>query len=136
MRELENVLEWVVVLDDDGPLLEQEVPEYIGTTQAPLGSRLTGWGPVELPADDVDLTGVMKALEGQLIEQALVRTQGNKTLAADLLRLNCTTLIECLRIKADSPSALHRRKGRLAVAGQTAMRRPAGRQCVIIRVFR
>ena len=64
MRELENVLEWVVVLDDDGPLLEQEVPEYIGTTQAPLGSRLTGWGPVELQADDVDLNGVMKTLEG------------------------------------------------------------------------
>ncbi len=50
VRELENVLERLVVLHDDGPFREQEIPEYIGTTQAPLGSQLAGWGPVELPA--------------------------------------------------------------------------------------
>ena len=104
VRELENVLERLVVLHEDGPLREEEVPEYIGTTQAPLGSQLAGWGPVELPAGGVDLNGVMKVLEGRLIEQALVRTQGNKTLAADLLRLNRTTLIERLRKRRSATS--------------------------------
>lgn len=91
------MLERLVVLHEDGPIREQEVPEYIGTTQALLGSQLVGWRPVELPAGGVDLNGMMKALEGQLIAQPLVRTQGNKTLEAELLRLNRTTLIDRLR---------------------------------------
>jgi len=50
-----------------------------------------------LPEDGMDLDGFLKSIENDLILQALARTRGNKTLAAEFLGLNRTTLIERMR---------------------------------------
>jgi DNA-binding NtrC family response regulator len=45
----------------------------------------------------MNLNGFLEEIENDLILQALSRTRGNKTLAAELLCLNRTTLIERMR---------------------------------------
>lgn len=53
----------------------------------------------ELSADGIDLDAYLEMIEDGFIQQALQRSHGNKTLAAELLNLNRTTLIERLRKK-------------------------------------
>ncbi len=55
------------------------------------------FGGLELPASGVDLRLFLTRLEHRLIGQALQRTGGNKNRAAELLRINRTTLVEKLR---------------------------------------
>ena len=52
-----------------------------------------------LPSEGVDLDGILEKIENGFIERALERARGNKTMAAELLRLNRTTFIERLRKK-------------------------------------
>lgn len=61
--------------------------------------RLTRNAPllVRLPVDGVALNVLLSTLENDLIDQALLRTEGNKLRAAALLGINRTTLIEKLR---------------------------------------
>jgi DNA-binding NtrC family response regulator len=47
----------------------------------------------------VYLDGFLENIENDFIQQALQRSRGNKTLAAELLNLNRTTFIERLRKK-------------------------------------
>jgi hypothetical protein len=54
---------------------------------------------VVLPSEGVDLDGFLEEIENRFIQQALQRSRGNKTLAAELLKLNRTTFIERLRKK-------------------------------------
>ncbi len=58
-----------------------------------------------MPSDGVDLDGVLEKIENGFIERALERARGNKTMAAELLRLNRTTFIERLRKKGMLQSA-------------------------------
>jgi hypothetical protein len=48
----------------------------------------------EIPADGVNLRDAVESFEGNLIEQALARTGGNKAKAARLLNVSRTTLVE------------------------------------------
>jgi DNA-binding NtrC family response regulator len=50
-----------------------------------------------LPEAGVDLDGEVARFEHALIQRALDRTEGNKSQAADLLRVKRTTLIEKLK---------------------------------------
>jgi DNA-binding protein Fis len=52
---------------------------------------------VPLPSSGIDLGEALQKLEGGLIEQALERVGGNRTLAANLLGINRTTLVEKLK---------------------------------------
>jgi DNA-binding NtrC family response regulator len=52
-----------------------------------------------LPNEGVDIGGFLEKIENGFIQQALQRSRGNKTLAAELLKLNRTTFIERLRKK-------------------------------------
>lgn len=60
---------------------------------------IIGLASSELRADGVDLDAYLEMIEDGFIQQALQRSHGNKTLAAELLNLNRTTLIERLRKK-------------------------------------
>jgi DNA-binding NtrC family response regulator len=51
----------------------------------------------ELPDEGLDFTETLRQFERALLQQALTRAQGNKTAAADMLRLPRTTLIHKLR---------------------------------------
>lgn len=77
VRELKNTLERAALMSD-GRVIGVEDLEFDVASDAPRASR---W--LELPPDGIKL----EALERDLVEQALLRTQGNKTRAAALLGL-------------------------------------------------
>jgi DNA-binding NtrC family response regulator len=54
---------------------------------------------LDFPEDGIDLVHRMDMFESRLMDEALRRTQGNKSKAARLLGLNRTTLVEKLKRK-------------------------------------
>ena len=88
VRELSNVVERAVVLKGAGVLEADDVP--------PLDERQVR-SDMALPLAGLDLADTLARLERSLIEQAMERVRGNKTLAANLLRINRTTLVEKLK---------------------------------------
>jgi transcriptional regulator with PAS, ATPase and Fis domain len=96
VREVENLIERLVVLNEVGTVRATDLPDYVihnATPQYPTTA------PVSLPNEGVDLDGILEKIEDGFIQQALERSRGNKTLAAELLNLNRTTFIERLRKK-------------------------------------
>lgn len=96
VRQLENVVEQCVVMNAGEESLDVQSftlpktaqPERIGPVAFP-GARL--------PEEGMDLSETLWQFERAILDEALTKTQGNKTLAADLLRLPRTTLIHKLR---------------------------------------
>jgi DNA-binding NtrC family response regulator len=97
VRQLENMVEKAVVLSGDRQQL------------LPADFALPGRGPVPVPMSTdllhfpvpdhgMDLARTLSQFEKMILEQALQKTNGNKTLAADLLRLKRTTLMSKLRV--------------------------------------
>jgi len=99
VREVENLIERLVILNEDGIIRVSDLPEYIREESVAFQGEPVGLRELRLPPNGVDLNGFIQTIEDQLILQALSRTGGNKTLAAELLRLNRTTLIERMRKK-------------------------------------
>ena len=83
VRELENVVERMVVMSREDTLSLATLPDAIRTQSEPSGSSL------RLPPEGVDF----ESLEKSLIRQALERTEGNRTRAAQLLGLTRNTLL-------------------------------------------
>jgi len=52
---------------------------------------------IEIPEEGINLQNVVTDMERELISQSLRRTNGNKKLAAKLLNLKRTTLIEKIK---------------------------------------
>jgi DNA-binding NtrC family response regulator len=96
IRELENVLERLVIVKGTGVLGFADLPQQIRT---PRSTPATGTEIPELPKDGTDLRAMLEAVEDRMIGEALERTGGNKNRAAELLGLNRTTLVEKLRRK-------------------------------------
>ncbi|MGE5305494.1 MAG: sigma-54 interaction domain-containing protein [Alphaproteobacteria bacterium] len=98
VREVENLIERLVVLSENGTIRTDDLPDYVlnNNNSVPQHQSSTR---VTLPEEGVDLDGVLERIENGFIEQALQRSRGNKTIAAELLKLNRTTLIERLRKK-------------------------------------
>jgi DNA-binding NtrC family response regulator len=55
--------------------------------------------PGSIPDSGVDLNAIVSEVEDRLIDLAMGQASGNKTLAARLLRINRTTLVEKLRAR-------------------------------------
>jgi transcriptional regulator with PAS, ATPase and Fis domain len=96
VRELENLIERLVVLNEDCIVRPRDLPDYVILNAVPQHQTTA---QVALPSEGVDLDGFLENIENGLIQQALQRSRGNKTLAAELLKLNRTTFIERLRKK-------------------------------------
>ena len=96
VREVENLVERLIVLNEDGVIRLSDLPDYIIHNMPPQQAATSN---VSLPATGVDLDGFLETIENGFIQQALQRSRGNKTLAAGLLNLNRTTFIERLRKK-------------------------------------
>jgi len=96
VREVENLVERLVVLNEDGVIRAGDLPDYVATNSVPHHQKTA---EVSLPHQGVDLDGFLERIENGFIRQALQRSRGNKTLAAELLKLNRTTFIERLRKK-------------------------------------
>jgi transcriptional regulator with PAS, ATPase and Fis domain len=96
VREVENLVERLVVLNEDGVIRTSELPDYVVQNAAPEQSQ---GAAAALPASGMDLDRYLEKIENGFICQALERARGNKTLAAGMLNLNRTTFIERLRKK-------------------------------------
>src|SRR5450759_3526687 len=81
-RELRNVIERVLLLEDSDAIQSDHLPAEI---RGPATANTNG---MVLPANGLDL----EELERDLICQALARAEGNKTGAARLLGLSRDTL--------------------------------------------
>jgi transcriptional regulator with PAS, ATPase and Fis domain len=94
VREVENLVERLIVLNEDGVIRVSELPDYVvqqGSSEQSASAAL--------PATGMDLDRYLEKIENGFICQALERARGNKTLAAGMLNLNRTTFIERLRKK-------------------------------------
>ncbi|MBI5849216.1 MAG: sigma-54-dependent Fis family transcriptional regulator [Nitrospirae bacterium] len=112
VRELENLIERVVILNDTGSVTLDDLPErfhcgrceplqteaFPASAESRASLSITAGGMV-LPAEGIDLNSVLNTMENGLILQALERSAGVKKKAAELLGLNRTTLLEKLKKK-------------------------------------
>jgi len=73
---------------------ERSLPSVALRDREPA-ARISG---AALPAEGLDYQQAIHAFEHDLLTQAIARTRGNKTAAADLLRLKRTTLSARMRV--------------------------------------
>jgi DNA-binding NtrC family response regulator len=98
VRQLENVVERAVALSPGRQQIElTALPPEI--RQA--GDSSAEWAPA-LPEEGLDLDGFLARAERDLIRRALQRTNGNRSQAADLLKVKRTTLVEKIK-RLESP---------------------------------
>ena len=92
VRELENLMERLVVLKGEGTIEVADLPAALAA------GRKGGLSfEIDVPETGIDLRGLMEQFEADLIRKAIERSGGNKNRAAQLLKLNRTTLIEKLK---------------------------------------
>jgi two-component system, NtrC family, nitrogen regulation response regulator GlnG len=96
VRELENALELAIVLAGDRKEL-CAADFSLGDGAAHATIEMTDDHFVKLPETGLDFEAVIARIELDLLEQALRRTNGNKRVAADILKLKRTTLTAKLK---------------------------------------
>jgi DNA-binding NtrC family response regulator len=101
IRELENVIERMVIVKAGGTLMPSDLPPVVRAPRDPAPSSAS---MPELPTSGTDLRAMLEAVEERMIFEALERTGGNKNRAAELLGLNRTTLVEKLRRRRTTPT--------------------------------
>ena len=96
VRQLENTVERAIVLSGERAMLYPAdfALSGGGARPRPEGSRAHF---VHVPDDGLDFEQTVGQIARSIIEQALRKTNGNKKLAADMLRLKRTTLAAKLR---------------------------------------
>ena len=94
VREVENLIERMVVLSDNGRIGPEDIPPHVRSF---ISEKKLPHPP--LNDGEVNLREVLEQFEGRLIDEALRRTNGNKTAAAQMLGLKRTTLVAKLRRK-------------------------------------
>lgn len=90
VRELENTIERAMVLCDSGRIVVEDLPDHVRTPVPVMDGT-------DLPEDELSVKKHGEALERRLIRQALQRTGGNKTRAAELLELSSRALLYKIR---------------------------------------
>ncbi len=100
IRELENMMERLVVLKKHGTLSIEDLPEKI--CRKPSGSELKEQF-IRFSEDGINLSREVEQYEKHLIMEALRKANGVTTRAAQLLHLNRTTLVEKLKRKGVDP---------------------------------
>jgi DNA-binding NtrC family response regulator len=90
VRQLENVVEMAVALSGDRDLLHPSDFPLSGDLKPP--SRVNPDRLFNVPAEGFDFEATVGRIERQILCEALRRTNGNKTAAAEMLGLKRTTL--------------------------------------------
>lgn len=129
IRELQNLVERLVVITGGGAIRLKDLPENYRRSSTPMAQETDifeaaarhiepiGMMPLApqresvhipdtfgtLPNDGLNLTELIETLENGLIMQALERTNYNKNQAAKLLGLNRTTLVERIKKRKIAP---------------------------------
>ncbi|MGZ5959153.1 MAG: sigma-54 dependent transcriptional regulator, partial [Myxococcaceae bacterium] len=84
VRELEHAVERALVLCDGPEVREEDLPDELRAPRAPAAAP---------PDGTFSIKRAIRAVEEQLIRQALERTGGNRTRAAELLELSYRALL-------------------------------------------
>ncbi|SRR5579884_1220773 len=92
IRELENLIERLITLKQDGFIQTADLPDKITRCQE---RRLLF--QFELPEEGANFSELVSEFENQLLQQALTKANGVKNRAAQLLKMNRTTLVEKLK---------------------------------------
>lgn len=93
VRQLENVVERTFALSPGrNQLTSVDLPDEVRETGAVFSPT-----EVLIPESGIDMDRLVSEFEHTLIRRALDRAEGNKRMAADLLRVKRTTLIEKLK---------------------------------------
>jgi transcriptional regulator with GAF, ATPase, and Fis domain len=91
VRQLENAIEMAMIVSGDrAELTASDFSLPRDRFSEPI--EMTADHLVKLPEEGLDFEAVIARIELDLLEQALSRTNGNKKIAADLLKLKRTTL--------------------------------------------
>lgn len=100
IRELENMMERLVVLKKQGLLSSQDLPQKISRRSMipELKEQF-----IRLSEDGIHLSREVEQYEKHLIMEALKKANGVTSRAAELLHLNRTTLVEKLKRKGVDP---------------------------------
>lgn len=98
VRQLENRVEMAVILSEEAPVLDQNHFLLRPDDLPALNESM-----IQLPAAGLNLDQYIGSVELNLLQQALDRAKGNKTMAAGFLCMNRTTL--SARLKALSATA-------------------------------
>ena len=96
VRELENTIESAIIRSGSGRSIAAAdlVFQRAAVASGPADEHFL---KLELPAGGLDYQKAVEEFEHALLTQALTRTRGNKTAAAELLRLKRTTLSARMR---------------------------------------
>jgi transcriptional regulator with PAS, ATPase and Fis domain len=93
VRQLENIVERMVALTGSRTaIMPTDLPPEIQNRDA-----LNYVPMIEIPEEGINFTNVVTDMERELILQSLRKANGNKKLAAKLLNLKRTTLIEKIK---------------------------------------
>jgi transcriptional regulator with PAS, ATPase and Fis domain len=93
VRQLENIVERMVALTGNRTvILPTDLPPEIQNHDT-----LTAVPSIEFPEGGINFTNIVTDMERELIMQGLQKANGNKKLAAKLLNLKRTTLIEKIK---------------------------------------
>ncbi len=93
VRQLENAIERAIAMSGGRTQLDVgDLPADLQTT-----GESSAKPSLDLPADGIDLPGLVTQIEKDMIDRALARTDQNKGAAARLLGLKRTTLVEKLK---------------------------------------
>ncbi len=92
VREMENIIERTVALTESPVICCDDLPPDIG--KKPSSSALSA---PQIPDEGIDMNRVITDIERQMIEQAMALGQGVKARAANLLKINRTTLVEKIK---------------------------------------
>lgn len=95
IRELENLIERLSILKGSGSIEVNDLPAKYRSAVANFAET----GAVEIPENGLDFNTAVDQFENALILKALEKTGWNKNQAAQLLRLNRTTLVEKMKKK-------------------------------------
>jgi DNA-binding NtrC family response regulator len=102
VRQLENAVEAAVALSGDRPTLYASDFWRTRIKAIPEPARPA---QIAVPECGLDFEETVSRIERGILEEALRRTNGNKKMAADLLRLKRTTLSAKLRTLTACPPA-------------------------------
>lgn len=98
VRELENLVERLCVLKNQGEIEYEELPHHYRKTKMPSLKEF------HIPNEGMDFKCAVNHFESGMIRNALKKTNWNRNKAAQLLKMNRTTLIEKMKKKNIKPN--------------------------------
>jgi DNA-binding NtrC family response regulator len=93
VRELENLVERLVTLCSSREIVASDLPQSLQASSPPPPAA------PQIPPQGLSFRDVVDQFESDLILQALEITHGNKNRAAQLIRMNRTTMLEKMKKK-------------------------------------